>query len=224
MKFRSSHILIVASISVAVVSSSVAQTSINPWQTLEGTVTLKGMGKDPFNTVNPVYFSDVKVSAKLGSQGDGPEVTEPTAGGPEVPVFGVAAKVGKITNKSIIEAITPPIDPTGKKIRWARVGGLAKLQIYDKNGPVTEIPADILTANLSWAENYAGVYDGGADLVATSTASGTQVIVSSGKLDGLTEVYGEAFGYIPFSGVGKFTATDKKQFGTSAVRIAGIGE
>ena len=207
---------------VAAVSPALANTNspINPWETVEGSVGLKGLG-----VVNGIAFSDVKVSAKLGAQADGIELSGPAgvfpASNSVIDVFGEAQPLAKLTNKEILEA--SQVDPKGNKIRWARVGGVAKLQIYDKNGPIKEVPANVLTADVSWANNYVGVYGGGADLTATPTASGTQVIVSSGKLNGLTALSGSALGYIPFYGVGKFTADAKKQLSTT-VRVAGIGE
>ena len=213
----------------ALVSTSSAVTSTNKYDALQGSVVLKGLGTITDN----IPDSDVKVSAILTGQASGPTVTQPTTNSPTV-VTGVKGKAEKITNKQIIEAalLGTGKTATGMKIKWGYYftpGGVpkARLEIYNNAGGQGFIDPALLTLNVGWAQNYAGVYNGAATLTATSTTvkgiTGlvNSVYVSGGKLNGLTEISGTYLGYLNYAGVGNFSSDSKKQLSASAKISAG---
>jgi len=219
-----SFITTLATALVAVGITSLAYAEKNPYTAIEGNVGLKGLG-----TELGIAYSDLKVSAKLTGQATGDKVVAPVA--PATGVFGVNGqpeKASKLTNKEIIaaaRALGVAIPEKGVKLRWAAYTDtqgkyVTIIQAYDKSGPVAVIPAEVISADVSWVNNYSGVYGGVASLTATGTASGTSVYVTDGKLSGLTEVSGKALGYLNFAGIGKFTADSKKQLGAKA-KISG---
>jgi hypothetical protein len=203
----------------ALVSTSSAVTSTNKYEALQGSVVLKGLGTIGDN----IPVSDVKVSAILTDQASGPTVTQPTTNSP-TGVTGVKGKASKVTNKQIIEAAG--VSPTGKKIKWGYYFGpgnapKAVLTIYDNAGFQKVIDPSILTLNVGWAQNYAGVYNGAATLTAQKVVSGTSVFISAGKLSGLTEISGTYLTHLNYAGVGNFSGDSKKQLSANAKVSAG---
>ena len=218
---KASLIQLAASVVIAsaLVSTSSAVTSTNKYEALQGSVVLKGLGTIGDN----IPVSDVKVSAILTGQASGPTVTQPTTNSPTV-VTGVKGKAEKITNKQIIEAAG--VSPTGKKIKWGYYFGPGNapktiLTIYDNAGFQKVIDPLILTLNVGWAQNYAGVYNGAATLTAQKVVSGTSVSISAGKLSGLTEISGTYLNYLNYAGVGNFSGDSKKQLSANAKVSAG---
>jgi len=213
-----------ACIAVSIAAPAHAASTTNSFETFDGSVNLRGIGTV---LASKVPESDVRIAATVNSQLSGAPVQTPSTNA-ITPVSGTLNRPLRITNRQIIEAVRGLGNAGGMRIKWGYYfapGNVPKttLLIYNSSGIQNVIPEALLTLNVGWAQNYAGVYNGTASLTSQiiSAASGTSVSVSGGRLNGLTTISGRYLGYLNFSGVGRFTADSRQQLTASARVSAG---